>query len=301
MEQRRIDASARSALEKRPALQELVNVFAAFFTQKSRLVEDLRQESAAVALDPSVDRVAEGVPICAAMSFETLTPALNRTLDTLLAVVKETFPAMSQEVTQLETALKRTPPNLAQFAKDHLEGDRTAYESQGQILGVAAGTLEFVIGLTVATVLESLEPMLAEKIREIPWQEGYCPICGSLPSISYLAASADLSADFLKGGGGQRHLHCSNCGHEWRIKRNFCPACGNDHPDMQVYYRVPEEPSERVDICRKCNLYLPCIDLREIDTEPHMDMAAVGMVHLDAYAQKDGFKPMAWTPWNRLE
>jgi FdhE protein len=300
MEQR-IDASARSALEKRPALEELVNAFAGFFSQKARLVVELRQESAALGLEPSIERVAAGVPVCAAMSFEALTPALNRAWDRLLPVVKTTFLAMKQEIADLEKAFKKESPNLALLAKGHLEGDRTAYETQGRLLDVAAGTLEFVVGLIVATVFESLEPMLAEKIRAIPWQESYCPICGSLPSLSYLAASADLSSDFLKGGGGQRYLHCSNCGHDWRVKRNLCPACGNDQHDMLVYYQVPEEPSERVDICLKCNLYLPCIDLREIDAKPHMDMAAVGMVHLDAYAQKDGFRPMVWTPWNRLE
>ncbi len=139
-----------------------------------------------------------------------------------------------------------------------------------------------------------------EKIREISWHEGYCPICGFLPTVSYLDKAPDLSSEFLRGGGGQKVLHCSMCGHEWRILRNLCPACGNDQRDMLLYFQVEHDREERVDVCRKCGLYLPCIDLREKDYKPHMDMAAVGMVYLDVFAQQNGFSPMVWTPWNRL-
>jgi FdhE protein len=191
--------------------------------------------------------------------------------------------------------------DAAMLAKCYLEGDRGSHDALSRTLGVSVAALEFVVDLMVSTVLAALEPMLAEKIRDIPWDKGYCPICGSLPNISYLAAPAGLSSEFLRGGGGQKYLHCSTCGHDWRIKRQFCPACGNDHKDMLLYYQVQDETVERVDVCRKCGLYLPCMDLREVDAKPHLDMAAVGMVHLDAYAQQQGFSPMVWTIWNRLE
>lgn len=296
-----INATARAVLEKRPALEALLNAFAAFFIQKARLVEDLRKDSSLVGLDPSVARVAEGVPICTAMDFERLNPALKHAFDALLPILKTTFPAMEPEIDALERAFQTESIDLALLADGHLNGDPGPCETHSRNLGINVGSLEFVVGLTVATVLEAIEPLLAKKSRAIAWQEGCCPICGSLPSISYLAAATDLSSEFLKGGGGQKYLHCSHCSHQWQIQRNRCPACGNEDPDLLVYYKVPEEPAERVDICRKCRLYLPCIDLREIDIQPHMDMAAVGMVHLDAYAQKDGFKPMTWTPWNRMD
>jgi len=45
--------------------------------------------------------------------------------------------------------------------------------------------------------------------------------------------------------------------------------------------------------------YLPCIDLRKTGPVHHLDLAAVGMVHLDIMAQGKGFTPVTWTPWNK--
>lgn len=299
--EKKIEATAQAVLMKRPALEALVHAFADFLIQKVRLVETLRREAVNADTNISVEHVVKGVPIFASTSLGPLKPALNRVLEELLPILGKTFPAMETEFAHLAATHTREPLDVTRLARHRLEGDLAAFETQARDLGVAVPVLEFVIGLTVATVLESLQPVLAQKIRTIPWQEGCCPICGSLPSLSFLAASDDLPSEFLKGGGGQKYLHCSHCSHEWRIKRNRCPACGNEDSDLLIYYQVPEEPAERVDICRKCSLYLPCVDLREIDARPHLDMTAIGMVHLDAYAQREGFKPMAWTAWNRLE
>jgi len=296
----RIDATARAAIQKRPVLKDLLDAFAAFFTGKAQLVEDLRTETIDAGFDPSAERVNQGVPMCTGASFEPLAPALNRSFDRLLTIIRKTFPAMEQEISWLKTVSRSKSPNLLLLAKGHMEGESKVYEAQSRSLGVAAGTLEFVVGMAVSAVFESLQPALAEKIRSVSWKEGFCPICGSLPYVSYLSKE-DLGSEYLKGGGGKKHLHCSTCGHQWRIKRNLCPACGTDDKDNLIYFNVEEDSSERVDLCRKCSHYLPCIDLRQIDFVPHMGMAAVGMVHLDAYAQQEGYKPMVWTPWNRLE
>ena len=295
-----IDAAARSAIAKRPVLEEMLNAFATFFTEKAQLVEELKPETMDAGFAPSAEPVKQGIPMCAEVSFDPLAPALNRAFASLLSVIRTSFPAMDQEISWLKTAWKSKSPDLSILAKSRLAGDPKPLEACSHCLGVTAGILDFALGMAVSTVLESLEPALAEKIRAISWKGGFCPICGSLPCVSYLSKE-DLGSEYLKGGGGKKFLHCSVCGHQWRIKRNLCPACGTDDKDHLIYFNVEEDSSERVDICRRCAMYLPCIDLRTIDFEPHMGMAAAGMVHLDAYAQQRGYTPMVWTPWNRLE
>ena len=235
------------------------------------------------------------------MSFEALEPFLEYAFTSLLPTLKKAFPALSQEADRIEKTFSAKSLNLNLLAKNHLECNFKVHgETNASDTDIEFETLEFLTSFILPAVLEALESVAMEKIREISWYKGYCPICGFLPTVSFLDKSPDLSSEFLRGGGGQKFLHCSMCGHEWRIPRNLCPACENDQKDMLLYFKVQDDREERVDVCRNCGLYLPCIDLREKDYKPHMDMAAVGMVYLDVYAQQNGFSPMVWTPWNRL-
>ena len=80
----------------------------------------------------------------------------------------------------------------------------------------------------------------------------------------------------------------------------MCPACENEDK-RHLYYQPEEDHSERLDVCSHCNAYLPCIDLRESSNKYCLDMAAVGMLHLDIWAREKGYHPLAWTPWNQIE
>jgi FdhE protein len=155
--------------------------------------------------------------------------------------------------------------------------------------------------MLISTVLQSLAPSVADWVSDLQWNRGYCPVCGSLPSISYLSKPQSLSSEFLVGGGGQRYLHCNMCGQDWRVRRHLCAACERDDTDEHMYFHVPDAVGERIDICRHCGHYLPCIDLRELDALPHLDTMSVGLAHLDMLAQEKGFNPMVRTPWNTFE
>jgi FdhE protein len=158
-----------------------------------------------------------------------------------------------------------------------------------------------MVHLALSTVLQSLAPSLAAQVAETRWNRGYCPICGSLPLISYLSKPQSTPSEFLVGGGGQRYLHCAVCGCDWHVNRHLCAACERDDGDQHLYFNVADAAGERVDLCRHCAHYLPCIDLREVELAPHLDTLAVGMAHLDMLAQEKGYAPMVCTPWNTFE
>jgi FdhE protein len=190
---------------------------------------------------------------------------------------------------------------FSRLAVNYLEGELEGFPETPAIRQIDRHSLSFVVNLVLSTVLQSLAPYLADRITELPWNRGYCPICGSLPSIGYLSKVLSTSNEFLVGGGGQRYLHCAMCGHDWRVARHFCAACERDDNDEHLYFQVRDSASERVDVCHHCGHYLPCFDLRETDGLPHMDMVAVGLAHLDMLAQEKGFRPMVRAPWNTFE
>jgi FdhE protein len=143
------------------------------------------------------------------------------------------------------------------------------------------------MGQIIRPLVEKKAEALRSLIAGLPWPKGYCPICGSLPELS-----------FLKEMEGQRWLRCSFCSHHWSLTRLSCPLCENDDPQNLSYYFITGREQERAEVCEQCGRYLVCIDLREHPDEALLEVGAIGMVHLDLLAQEKGLLPVAACAWN---
>ncbi|MFH1025819.1 MAG: formate dehydrogenase accessory protein FdhE, partial [Nitrospirota bacterium] len=110
------------------------------------------------------------------------------------------------------------------------------------------------------------------------WWRGYCPICGSEPSI----------AEFKEEGA--RFLVCSSCNFEWRFNRLKCPFCENDnHEKLRYFYTEKEGKAYRIDVCEKCKRYIKTIDVAALDVDFIPLLEDIGTLHLDIVAQKEGY------------
>jgi FdhE protein len=219
----------------------------------------------------------------------------------MLPAIGKTFPAIGGDIEAITVGYRNGNLELVVLSEEYLDGSFKNYESAAQSISISGDTLAFVMSTVLSAALGSFVPKIGADMKDVSWSKGNCPICGALPSVSFLAKPSANAGEFLVDSGGRKFLHCGLCGHDWRINRHICPVCDNSDADLRIYLAVPEHPEERVDICRKCGLYLPCIDLRERIAMPHLDTAAVCMVHLDILAQKQGFKPLSNLPWNRIE
>ena len=103
---------------------------------------------------------------------------------------------------------------------------------------------------------------------------------------------------YLKGEEGQRWLRCSFCGNDWRYVRLACPFCENEEQESLLIYYIAGREQERVEACRKCGRYVVSIDLRGRLDEAVLEVAALGMVHLDVIRQQKGLLPAAVCAWN---
>ncbi len=288
-------------LTKRPQLEGVVKPFAALFIAKARLACDLKETFDRIQLDAIGKRLSEGVPILSGISFGFLKPALDYSLTALVPTVKACFPAIVPVLERIENEQRHGALDLSHLAEEYLRGGLKGFREAAPATELDRQGLGFVIQLTLSAVLQSLAPSLANRAAGIRWDRGYCPICGSLPFISYLSQPPNTPSEFLVGGGGQRYLHCALCGHDWHVRRQLCAACEKDYSDQHMYFNMAEAAGERIDICPHCAHYLPCIDLREAELAPHLDTMAVGLAHLDMLAQEKGFTPMVRTPWNTFE
>lgn len=172
-----------------------------------------------------------------------------------------------------------------------------------ELHGTGLDVLNFAAEFIIAAVLRAMARQSGQGAspwdEEGAWRMGYCPVCGTYPSIAWLdKPQVDEKNAFLAGGGGKKHYYCPQCASTWKFRRSACPACEREGSATIEVMRESGTHGERVDFCVHCKTYVPTIDLRELFDMPHMDVMAPGMMHLEMVAAEKGLKPLRASFWN---
>lgn len=164
--------------------------------------------------------------------------------------------------------------------------------------GMPPEILQFASEFIIGAVLRGLASGRGDDTFP-EWRRGVCPVCGSAPIIAWLG-KRPISAgnEFLVDGGGRKHLHCGLCGSNWHFVRGICPSCGGQGEDAMQILGEEDRRHERIDWCKKCQTYLPLVDLRELADAPDMDAMALALMHLDIVAAKKDLVPLKPSFWN---
>jgi FdhE protein len=140
---------------------------------------------------------------------------------------------------------------------------------------LAATLLRFTCFSTLVATAKELEPLR----REVSWDHGYCPVCGSWP----------LLAEF-RGLEQKRWLRCGWCASEWEAARQFCPYCGNrDHGTLGYLYVEGEENQRKAATCDLCHGYVKTVTTLKPLSPPSLLVADLATLHLDLAAMEQGF------------
>ena len=143
----------------------------------------------------------------------------------------------------------------------------------------------FLIQNSIRPSIEAGVEQLRSEVDPETWLKGYCPLCGSLPSLS-----------LLKEEVGKRYLLCSFCGYQWRVERIFCPFCNNKDQESLHYFCGEGEETHRIDLCDKCHQYIKTIDTRNLqESDPVLE--DLSTLHLDLLASQKGYKRPVPNPW----
>lgn len=127
---------------------------------------------------------------------------------------------------------------------------------------------------------------------------GVCPLCGSLPVASLVAAQAPYQ--------GYRYLHCALCACEWHMVRVQCSQCGADGKDL-VYHSLADAAAGtdsggtaavRAESCGKCRAYRKIL---YFEHEPQLESVADDLASyaLDVLLAEEGYarasgNPLLW-------
>jgi FdhE protein len=298
---RKTVVSTLDAIKKRvPAYTELAEKFGPLFVEQARLRDEFAEEGLAL---PEIDtgRTNQGVPVLVDTDFAPWAESLKKSAAAMLPLLFDVLKPDEDAWRKLGEFMDDSD-NIAGLAQARIEGNWKLFESTSVQLGITPYTTLLYISETVfSPVLRAMAAGLGEPLYTLAWDEGYCPVCGATPSIAQLSPKEVSDLDQLVGGGGKKFLHCSLCGHDWRYKRNACPSCGNDENESREVFYQENARFERIEACHKCGKYCLSIDMRECEPLPDLDVAQIGLIHLDLFAREHDLSPISPTLWNSLE
>lgn len=290
-----IETALSRASRDIPALTPLLEAFGPLLAERARL----RQAApgwTGPALVIDAERFSQGVFVLAQTEFgggfEDMSAHLPEAARTLLPVMARSFPAIAAELAALGAAIES-----GAISPQALAG--AGFGESAEAPGVSQPTLAFAASELVRPFVERQAQDLNALVKDLPWRQSCCPVCGGAPNMSVLRRKEDES-EFIQAKGGQRFLRCSCCTTEWTHKRVSCPACGCEEPDEMVILRDPARPFERADACKRCKAFVLCLDSGEMVDVPDADVAALTMLPLELQARQQGYKPLAEHPWSGL-
>lgn len=267
------------ARTQKPAYGELLPFLEALYVIQSQARNSLKLLPAGLSSELVQSKWAEGSPLLMRWDFsldvEVATAILTR--------VEDHLPQSNEKLRNAHTALKQAlishPEQHAALWQSFLQHDWEPWEEWVKTEGTDLSTLLF---LARSCLRPSVE-WVAEDLRKrfpLPdtWLKGYCPICGSLPSLLLLL------------GEGTRKAYCSWCGTQWGQQRFQCPYCDNRYHESLGYLFAEGEPLYHAHYCRLCKYYFKQIDLRERLDPPFLPLEEWTTLHLDLLAQQAGWK-----------
>ncbi|WP_243311652.1 formate dehydrogenase accessory protein FdhE [Fundidesulfovibrio agrisoli] len=239
----------------------------------------------------------EGSPLIAGLVDNAFVQLFQDSALAVLPAVARLFPAAAAQARTLGAALEEIPDLAAKGLKAVMASDPEALAALAEQLGMDAPTLSFLLQECLRPCLRRAAAVLGKLADGDLWFKGHCPVCGSRPDLGTLKPK-DNTSEYLVTKSGRLLLHCSMCSHEWRFVRLVCPACGQEDHERLTVLTAEGRPERRIHVCQDCGRYLPVVDLSGEELPFHIDLAPFGMIPLEVLAQEQGYKPLAWRPWN---
>ncbi len=269
--------------KKRPGYKEILDFYQKVWEEQEKIKVSLKLQPIHIKKEWRELLTKEGFPILERKDFPIAIEASMTLFESLCQIGKDANPHMAKEVTKIEEILDQNRVDLKELWVGGVKEGRG--EEIAHQFGLDKKVFSFFIQEAMRPSIEAAVENLRGKLETENWLRGYCPICGSLPYLS-----------FLKEEVGKRYLLCSFCRYQWRVERLSCPFCNNKEQEFLHYLYAEGEETCRIDLCDKCHQYIKTIDLRRIE-DSDLVLEDLATLHLDMLASQKGYKRPIPTPW----
>lgn len=272
----------QDAINKQPAYKEMLLFFKNFFEMQEAAVAHTYPDEIKINPNNLIKRLEDKTPMLDRKRVSVDIASALRLLPALCTAAETANAKLAQAAEALKAVLEQNIELIRHGIKQFMTNNSAVLQKIGQELSVEPELIAFFI-------YHSIWPSLAHHSRGFSahhdlnghWQRGYCPVCGSMPMLSFLSES------------GQRHLVCSFCRHQWSIPRILCPHCLNDDAESIEYFYNEDDRAYRVYTCNLCRRYIKTIDTRQLSRHFYPPLESLMTVHLDIQAQNEGFLSIA--------
>ena len=270
--------------EKNPHSKDIVNAFRPVILERYRLVGKLAlRDMDALKVDKR--KFKGGVPVIRqAVLFRDDDPWEEIALS-LIPAMKRGFPALQDDLEKLEEIIKKENISIYDYFKSYPADGDTIVAGWASEFNINAAAVALLLKTITRIILETRSQLIQWKGGN--WEKGYCPVCGTFPSIA-----------MIKEKIAERWLHCSQCGHEWKFSRVICPCCEDKAYEETPFFFVEDKGNECAFACNKCKRYLITLTRMSDLIVRDLDISAISLTHLDIIMQEKGFQPMATCEWN---
>jgi FdhE protein len=180
---------------------------------------------------------------------------------------------------RIRLAIEDNKADVGSLLLHIIKGERGFVEAEARDLQLDPALLWFVSQNALKPALHVWRRQLAPLAEEIPWDRGYCFICG-----------ADATLGELRENGQVMHLRCGQCGADWRLRRLRCIWCGNeDHGTLSCLYSEDQREKMRVEACDRCRNYLKVITSFSPLSPEMLPVEDLATLHLDYIAREHGY------------
>ncbi len=284
------DAQLEEALKRAkkayPEYRAMLDFFGQIFTAQ----EGSKKKTAPAPFSLPHDRVLvkqkEGFPLADLSEFPVDIPAAEALFLKILEIAEKT-PGKWAEFARgfLEKTEPFPPPDAAVLFEKFLSHDDAFFTRIAARYGVDALMLALVVYHSLLPSVRLVAEQLSVYLKDAPsWEKGYCPICGSPPSLAALERE------------GARVLFCAFCSHKWPARRMFCPFCENTDSKGLSYFFAEQEEGFRVEVCERCGKYLKSVDLRAVSHPVYPPLELLTTLHLDMKAREEGYESAVSLP-----
>jgi FdhE protein len=273
----------RQIKKKRPGYGEILGFYQKVKEAQEKVKASLKIEPIKLKKEWKELLVKEGFSLIQKEDFPVDTEASNQLFQTLCQIGKDANPHMAEQAIKIKEVINNKKIDLKKLLRQGAKGQKI--EQVADESGLDKTVFLFLIQSSIRPSIEAGVEQLRNEVDPETWLKGYCPLCGSFPSLS-----------LLKEEVGKRYLLCSFCGYQWRIERLICPFCNNQEQRSLQYLCGEGEESYRIDLCDKCHQYIKTIDYRNLEeSDPSLEDLAT--LHLDILASQKGYKRPVPNPW----
>jgi len=281
-----MEDAVNNMIDKRPHSKEALLAFKPVLLEKVRWREKLHSSGD---IRAGIDRIRlkEGVPVIRQTGLLLPSDPWNEIILSVISAAATGFPDLQAELERLAECVGNKAIPFEDFFRKYPDAGEEDIEAWSSKWEIRPAAVRFIMRTAAGIVLEKRAADLAGYIGDSDWDKGYCPVCGSFPSLAIIEEKI-----------GRRTLHCSQCAFEWNFSRVDCPFCGNHAPEGMDFFFVSDKEQESAYVCHKCSRYIVTLNRVSDLHSQNREVSAISLAHMDMIMQDKGFVPMAACDWN---